>query len=234
MRDSSFEQIFEPFFRPETRSAGRRFLHKQVVFLASLSDLEVAGVVRAGMTPVRVQIKTRSFEDPVLRASCLCPSATKGQLCRHVWAVLEKIHQDRPDFLLDKNSVECAGAAVGKTKVTAPKREIPDNFRQQVRERQKAYRQAQSAKQKAWKEQKNPKRPSRFAAPERPADVQQALDYFNLNGFPIGEPLQSHEVASVKKKLSRLFHPDRGGTTEEFTELTEYCQTLIDFISKNS
>jgi hypothetical protein len=37
-------------------------------------------------------------------------------------------------------------------------------------------------------------------------------------------------LAEAKRKLSRIFHPDKGGTHEESVELNQNCEILLRFI----
>jgi hypothetical protein len=39
-------------------------------------------------------------------------------------------------------------------------------------------------------------------------------------------------ATEAKKKLSRVFHPDKGGTTEEMVELNRNCELVLDFLRR--
>ncbi len=39
-------------------------------------------------------------------------------------------------------------------------------------------------------------------------------------------------VAEAKKKLSRIFHPDKGGTHEEMAELNHQCELVLQYLHR--
>lgn len=90
------------------------------------------------------------------------------------------------------------------------------------------YRKAQYQKMKERaKELKGKSRSiARASAATYPEDIQAALDYFAQNGFPMPEGPDADIVSEAKKKLSRVFHPDKGGTQDEITELNRHSEAL--------
>ena len=69
---------------------------------------------------------------------------------------------------------------------------------------------------------------------ELPNAVKSALAYFNLNGFVLEESLDEDSINLARKKLSRVFHPDVGGTHAEILELNNNFDILFAFLKKNS
>ncbi len=53
--------------------------------------------------------------------------------------------------------------------------------------------------------------------------------YFSENGFELRNSMTKENVSQAMKKLSRIFHPDKGGTHEEFTELNKNAEILTKF-----
>ncbi len=180
-------------------------------------------------------------------ANCSCPQARKAQLCKHIWAALLKTEQSYPDFLEQKTEVEIAGTAktpllnttLGSFNVNRPSFEKRPPMDAQLeaqkayKEKQNDYRKLQYQKQKLrLKTQKlaNKNSASELEKFISPKPVQTALDFFSKNGFELSEAIDSAMINLAKKKLSRVFHPDAGGTHEEILELNKNCDVLLNFL----
>jgi hypothetical protein len=101
--------------------------------------------------------------------------------------------------------------------------------------RQAEYRKEQYQKQKRrLKGEKSVGKPKKAALTAFPVEVQTAIDYFEKNGFPIAEPFRAESVNAAKKKLSRIFHPDIGGSHEEIVQLNENCRVMLAYIAEQA
>jgi hypothetical protein len=63
-----------------------------------------------------------------------------------------------------------------------------------------------------------------------PSNVEQARRYFQANGFEMKQPFELNEIVDAKKQLSRVFHPDKGGSHDEILELNRNFQILNDYL----
>lgn len=210
----SMQKILADAFRPEERRKGQVLLHKNLVVISSASDTDVRAFVKSS-TACKVSLRAEEVAGSSLTADCSCPMARKGQLCKHVWAVLLQLESRDDDFLQGKLQVHPPPA--NSTVQSAP---LADARREQQKERQKEWR------QKFKQEKKRGESPARFSYPE---PVQEALDYFKQNGFEF-DSLDLEQVTNAKKLLSRVFHPDKGGTHEEALILSENFQILRDYL----
>jgi uncharacterized Zn finger protein len=73
-------------------------------------------------------------------------------------------------------------------------------------------------------------RKDRAPAFHYPSDVEQARQYFQANGFEMKQPFELSEIVDAKKQLSRVFHPDKGGSHDEILELNRNFQILSDYL----
>ena len=95
-----------------------------------------------------------------------------------------------------------------------------------------AYHEAAKAKASAYRKEQYQKQKARLketkiAPRETYSDeVEAALAYFSVNGFLMPAGPDREILTEAKKKLSLVFHPDRGGTHEEATELNHHCTVL--------
>ncbi|MES3037007.1 MAG: SWIM zinc finger family protein [Bdellovibrionota bacterium] len=246
MPNESFEQKWEHFFKPEVRNAGRGFFEKGVVTSSQPSDTEVTAYVR-GSTSQKVIFKSASVEDKLVTVSCNCSHAKKGQLCKHAWAVLLKIENDHPDFLEGKQDIEKLSDSAQDDN-SSPAQKFSKNYvkpssrplsqaqidsQEAMKAKQNDYRKQQYQKQKQKiKDIKQAKKKTKFEPPppSYPKNVEIAVEYFEQNGFPINAPFDLTELGLAKKKLSRIFHPDKGGSHDEIVELNLNFDVLVDFV----
>ncbi|MFN7728198.1 MAG: SWIM zinc finger domain-containing protein [Bdellovibrio sp.] len=224
---------WEHFFKPEVRSSGRAFVAKGKVALSRPSDTEIQGYIRTS-SPFKVVFKSESIDNPLLTASCSCPQSKKGQLCKHMWAALLVIDDKNTDFLEGK--VELQNESVG-TAAAAPKK--PKQSEAQIASqaayslKQAEYRKQQYQKQK--ERAKSLKRTKKGDAQEceHPPEVDEALAFFESNGFSFKDSFNPESVAFAMKKLARVFHPDLGGSHEEILELNKFSGVLEKYFSKH-
>ncbi len=203
------------------------------------SDTEVQAYIR-GTTPFKITLKSPSVGSNLISADCTCPAAKKGNLCKHIWATLLKTESDYPDFLDGKKEIEKAVSHVNKNSSpntkssysTVDKIKQPSSSVTLMAARQAEYRKIQYQKQKlrAQEFKKNKKTNKTEAVAEPPRLVRQALYFFADNGFNLELPLDAQSVAAAKKKLSRVFHPDAGGTHDEILRLNANSEILIAYI----
>src|SRR5688572_7859606 len=86
----SVEQTLADFFPPESRHKGSDLNRKDLVVISSASDTDVRAFVK-GSTACRVSLTAPEVASSSFSAECSCPQSRKGQLCKHVWAVLLKL-----------------------------------------------------------------------------------------------------------------------------------------------
>lgn len=230
-------ETWDSFFKPEVRNAGGKLVDKGIVQMARGSDTEIQCYIRSS-PPLKVSFSMESFDSSEIQASCSCPSFKKGQLCKHIWAALSTLNDSNPDFLQGKTDIAAKSTAAQAT--SSAKTESPQQAEQKIKreqyaasqkERQNAYRKEQYQKQKAKLDAKKGKVSKKVSStPDFPEDVQAALQYFSENGFELSEDLTSESISLARKQLSRIFHPDKGGSHSEITELNAYTETLLSFV----
>lgn len=118
------------------------------------------------------------------------------------------------------------------------------------KEKQKAlakeYRKQQSAKHKELRKQRkqaqasddllkealenSTPRKERTPAFKYPQLVEKARQYFQNNGYEMKQPIGLNELIEARKHLSRVFHPDKGGSHEEILELNKNFQIISDYL----
>ncbi len=220
----SLDDALGSSFKPEIRSSGAKLVAQEKVLLSHGSDLTVQAYIRSSPS-YKVQLVAPSIDSDIIIAKCSCPIGKKAQFCKHVWATLLCAEVAAPDFITGKRSIE-----------KAPSEHNPEvnNRAAAAKARAGEYRKVQYEKQKARvKEMKRSKSGRDAAAVEAksfPPDVETALAYFTKNGFPMADGLSELELGEGKRKLSRVFHPDRGGTHEEITELNTQWEILIRYL----
>lgn len=227
------EQL-EQYFRSDVRNAGRRFFDAEKVSASHPSEKEVQAYVR-GSTSFKVSLRTESYDSALLTADCTCPDSKKGRLCKHVWAALLKTADTLPDFLEAKTEIEKRAAEAGAAPSAATRTVTASQVaaRESATAKQADYRKAQYQKQKERaKEIRLAKKGHTVVKlqPLLPLDVEEALAYFAANGFVMETPI-AEELALAKKQLSRVFHPDKGGSHDEILELNRNYEVLIGYLN---
>jgi hypothetical protein len=219
---------FESFFKPEIQSSGNRLFAEDKVSVSSGSDTEIHAYVRAS-PPLKVHFSSAGIESQSFTAECSCPSARKGRFCKHIWATLLGVEQRYPDFLSAKKSVEQPTA---ETEAETPT--PAGSAREAARLRASEYRKEQYQKQKSRAKELKQKGRMPKTSPGThalPTAVEEALAYFSLNGFPMADGPSEAIINEAKRTLSRVFHPDRGGSHAEITELNRKCELLRKYVS---
>lgn len=239
---------WEHFFKPEVRTSGRRYYSEGNVIISQPSDTEIQAYIR-GSSPIKVNLKSPSMASPLITADCTCPASKKGQLCKHIWATLLTVEDKKPEFFDDKEelqksegvSIPNATSSISERTKTAfrpqekrPMSEEQQEKQQAFKDKQADYRKAQYQKQKQrLKDKKQSLKGSKFKAAELPEDVEAAISYFSENGFLMEAPFKIENVQAAKKKLSRIFHPDIGGSHQEIVELNKHSENLITYIESH-
>lgn len=229
----SIDTIFGGFFKSEIQSSGHKLFSDEKVSIATGSDTAIQAYVRVS-PPAKVKLSADSVGSPCIVAECSCPVAQKSQFCKHVWATLLAAEERYPDFLSEKREIgkPDSEAREAKAAVNPPSprarasAERQAEFQAVTKARAAEYRKKQYQKQKARaKELKGGRREAALGSfsPE----VESALAYFKLNGFEMPSGPDEEIVREAKKVLSRVFHPDRGGTNAEVGELNHYCDVVL-------
>jgi hypothetical protein len=152
-----------------------------------------------------------------------------------MWAALLVIDDKNADFLEGK--IELQNGSVGSATSAAP--EKPKQSEAQIASqaaynlKQAEYRKQQYQKQK--ERAKSMKRAKKGEAQESeyPPDVDEALAFFETNGFSFKDSFNPETVAFAMKKLARVFHPDLGGSHEEILELNKFSDVLEKYFNKH-
>jgi SWIM zinc finger len=236
---ADIETLWSHFFKPEVRKQGREIFSEGAVSLSIAGDAQIQAFVRVS-SGARVSFLAQTIEAPDFEATCNCSAFAKGQLCKHVWATLLKVEESVPDFLSSKTSIEKGEGVARKTGERKPD-PAADGKREELLKRQSENRKAQyqRAKEfaKARKEASSPKAAAKASknlskfpsAPEFPEDVEAALAYFSQNGFELAPDIELEGLRNAKRVLSRVFHPDKGGSHDEILALNENFDILYDF-----
>ena len=226
------ESSFEHFFKPEVRSAAADLIASGTVYLRLGSDTQIDASVKAS-TPLRVAFRAESIQSSDFTVDCSCKPSSKGQFCKHIWATLVLALQKSPDFFDSKKSVTKIESFAQKAALSLS----PANAQKQIdfKASQAEYRKAAYQKQKARAKEMKTGRSG--AKPESKAqskaqrflstDIQESLKYFELNGFPLTIPVDESILNNAKRILSRVFHPDKGGTQDEILELLRHAEVLL-------
>lgn len=204
------------FFKPEDRKRGEDLFNKDVVTISSASDTEVRAFVKASGQP-RVSLSANDVASETFTATCTCPAAGKGQLCKHIWATLLKLQDRGSDFLESKAEIEQAS--------------LVSPARTEMKERQASFQKQRYEKQKTRaKEMRREKKGQAVPQFEYPLDVEDARAYFRANGFDLAHPLEMEALNSARKILSRVFHPDKGGTHAETLTLNQHFDSIRNYL----
>lgn len=218
---------WEPYFKPEARNKGEALIGTSKINLSSASDTEIQCYIRTS-TSFKVVFRTGSISDPLLSAQCTCPQSKK-QFCKHMWAALLTLEEKNPDFLEAKEELELsAGADLGaKTQAHEAYKQKQSDYRKQQYQIQK---ERSKERVKAFKNSFKDSKKQEATASHFPAHIENALDYFSNNGFPMNDSLSVENVSLARKKLAKVFHPDRGGSHDEILELNRNAETLLNYI----
>jgi hypothetical protein len=218
----SIEEIFGNHFKPEVRSSGKKLVSQEKISISSHSDTEIHAYARVA-PPAKVKLHSDEVGSTAFEATCSCPTAKKSRFCKHIWGTILLVKNQYPDFLAGKNEIS------QNDEIVSPK----NNYQEQAKQRASEYRKEQYQKQKSRvKEQKRARRGIESAPVQSyPDEIETALRYFAENGFPMAEGPSKEVVTEAKRKLSRFFHPDRGGSHEESVELNQHCEVLLSFLS---
>lgn len=228
-------EIWENYFKPESRSAGQALVKKGVVNLARGSDTEVQCYIR-GSSPVKVNLSTESIDSTTVFAKCNCAQGKKGQLCKHIWATLNVIVEKNPDFLEAKTEITSAEDSASTTSTAKPQSEATiayaakrAEYATAQKEKQSAFRKEQYQKQKQKADLKKGKAPKAAFVEQHPEEVEAALHYFDTNGFELRGSLDANSISLARKQLARVFHPDKGGNHDEILELNNHADVLLQY-----
>jgi hypothetical protein len=243
----SIDDTLEGFFKPEVRASGAKLVAQEKVSVSSGSDTGIQAYVRVA-PPVRVRLSAEDISSEAFTADCSCPAGRKAQFCKHVWAVLVCVEQDYPDFLSSKQSIQKPGAEPPEAEVRTetgsetgaePESQPKPDYQAAAKARAAEYRKQQYQRMKQRAKELKRGRRSREPEPaeatgEFPPPVEAALAYFALNGFEMPSGPSAEVLGEAKKKLSRVFHPDKGGSHDEIIELNENCNLLLRFLKGES
>lgn len=236
------ESKFAHVFKPEVRKQGRELVDKNVISISNLSDTRVEAFV-AVSAAARVVLSATDISSESMTAVCNCSAFAKGQYCKHIWGTLLKAEASGADFLESKSDVgrgEVTAKAVPKLQprmappISEERQRALNERKEADRARASEYRKAQYQRYKtAQKDRKRgssaAEKHSAFQTPEAPDEVRDAIAYFEANGFQFSTPIDLDALKSAKRLLSRVFHPDKGGSHDEILALNENFDRLVEF-----
>lgn len=215
------------YFKAETQTAGIKLFKQEKVRIVTHSDIQVQCQIQA-FSSVKVLLKSEHIESSIIKASCTCKDGLKMKFCVHIWASLLFLEKINSDFLANKFSLELLEQISKQSPAKIQKNQAANEL---VKEKARAFRKEQYQKQKMLKKsQKNSEDQSSQII--HPIDIQAALKYFESNGFPMIDGPSEDILTKAKKQLSRIFHPDKGGTHAETIELNQNYDLLLSFIKK--
>lgn len=218
--------VFETFFKPETRSSGAKLVAQEKVSLSSGSDTGVSAFVKA-TPPVRVALTSEGIGSPSINVDCNCSSGKKGQFCKHAWAVILLASERYPDFFSEKSDLEVKAATPSSHATQQNK------YKENAKTKASEYRKTEYQRMKSFAKERKSGKSAAPTASVYPPDVESAFAYFQLNGFPLENDLSEDSVGKAKRQLSRIFHPDRGGSHDEMTELNHHSEVVIRFMRED-
>ena len=222
----SIDEAWGLFFRAEVQASGQKLFAQEKISISSGSDTGIHAFVKLA-PPFKVHFATADIASPAFTADCSCPNAKKGRFCKHIWATLLSVEQNYPDFLSSKRVIEKPSASSDARFVS--KEHLRDGANLRASEYRKEQYQKQKLRVKGLK-QANSKHQVPVAAATYPPAVEVALAYFSENGFPMLPVPDESILGEAKRKLSRVFHPDRGGSHDEITELNRNSELLLKFL----
>jgi hypothetical protein len=230
----SVEQTFGNLFKPEVKSSGRRLVTQEKISLSSKSETAVQAYVRVA-PPFKVTLAAADISSTSFTAACSCPVAKKSRFCKHIWATLLSLEEGYPDFLIGKTEINqfnaAAEAAANPAAEAMAEKKI--SYQETAKQRAADYRKEQYQKQKTYTKEKKRAQKGRenfSSLRSQTPEVETALAYFSLNGFPMPNGPSRDILTEAKRTLSRVFHPDKGGTHEETVELNRNCEILLEFL----
>jgi len=212
----SIEDTFGSLFKPEVKTSGHKLVAQEKLSLSNKSDTAIQAYARVA-PPAKVTLTSEDISSNSFAADCTCPVAKKDRFCKHIWATLICVEQDYPDFLSEKINIEKGSAPEGSK---AEKQRTSD-YRKDQYQKHKLH-------QKERKREKN-RLGNANASPTYPEEVEVAISYFAKNGFSMTDGPSRETLAEAKRTLSRVFHPDKGGSHEESVELNSNCEVLLRF-----
>ncbi len=212
----SLELKLGSHFKPEIKTYGAQEFSKGTVFISNHSDTQIQATMKS-MIPIRISLRSESISNSEFTASCNCNVYTKGNLCKHIWAVLLTVEQKHPDFLDSKTDVQMVPVMTNPTQ--ARNKAKQNEFKKALYEKQKQRIKDQKKEQKR-KNNESPK--TKFSE-----DIESAIEFFSVNGFEINESTDPEILNKAKKSLYRVFHPDKGGSHDEAVNLNEHLFTVI-------
>ncbi|MCC6137648.1 MAG: SWIM zinc finger family protein, partial [Bdellovibrionaceae bacterium] len=222
-------ETWEHFFKPEVRNSGRALAAKELVRLGRASDTELVSYVRS-TSNIKVTFKSDSIDSSSISVTCTCPLGQKGQFCKHMWAVLSTIVEKNPDFLFNKTELSTPSgttiASKEKPKISQAHADKQEAYKLKQADYRKQQYQLQKQRLQSLKKSSKTKVPTKAEFPEA---VEAALHYFTENGFPLQNSMDEESISTARKKLARIFHPDRGGSHDEIVELNQHTDVLIKF-----
>ena len=221
----SVNELWSHFFKPEVRKQGLDSFQDGSVFLQIAGDTQIQAFVK-GSSRAKVSFTAESIASPNFTVDCSCPPSSKGQLCKHIWATLLAVEKNHPDFLDSKKELN----KITRPKELSPAAEKQNEFKKQRYEVQKQNRKLQVKEKKSAEKER--KRKSAEREPDFPEEVRGAIQFFSVNGFIFSNPIDPSEVMNARKVLSRIFHPDKGGTHEEALLLNENYEILVEWATR--
>lgn len=211
------EADLSSFFGSSERSKGAELFRKDLVVISSASDTDVRAFIK-GSSSCRVVLNAEEVDAPAFTSACSCPQSRKGDLCKHVWSVLLKLEEMGADFLNGKTEALEPGKKSDPSDQArlAKQEEFKSQQREKVKARNKEIRERK----------KSEERGPRFTYP---APVQESLDFFSSHGFPLDD-FDMPALMNARKLLSRVFHPDKGGSHNEVLELNAHFDVLESYL----
>ena len=219
----SLESKLGSHFKPEIKTYGAQEFLKGTVFISNFSDTQIQASMKS-MIPIRISLRSESISNPEFTASCNCNVYIKGNLCKHIWAVLLTVEKKHPDFLDSKSDIQMAPVKIDVKQ--AENKTKQNEFKKNQYEKQKLRIKDQKKEQKR-KENEIPRE-------KYPDDIESALQFFSANGFEIEKSTDPEILNKAKKSLYRVFHPDKGGSHDEAVILNEHYDVLIQFLNEQN
>ncbi len=213
----------EHYFKPEVRNRGEDYYDEDAIYLSQATDTDIAAVIKA-TPPIRITLASKSISDPTFTVACSCTSSQKGQLCKHIWGTILTAALDYPDFFDSKTDLlkaEASTSTKAKREVSASQKEFQDK----LKAKQSDHRKEQYQKLKSEKKSKKSSVGASHQTNYNEA-AEEALKYFSENGFELSHPINIEALRSAKKLLSRVFHPDKGGSHDEALQLNKHFDVL--------
>ncbi len=223
--------LWEKHFKPEIRNGGNAYIKKGKVALSQSSDTQIQAYVRAA-TSFKVTLSSESIASDTILATCSCPRSKKEQLCKHIWAVLTTVVEKNLDFLESKIEIQNVSTVASTNLTKSSYKPAPTASQEAYKQKQLDYKKLQYQKQKERAKNYKQLKKNIDNSQSFPSEILAALKYFEENGFNLKESLTQEAIATAKKKLSNVFHPDKGGNHNEILELNKVSEILLQFTNK--